>query len=121
MPTDNITAATELSSRLVTDYDANATAEENIAAGATILYQVRVDNRANSGTVYVKLADATSVTVGTTHPDVIFAATGSKITSFLIPEGHGFGLGLSFWATSGSLSSVTSGPGGDVIVHVNCT
>ena len=121
MPSDTITVPTELSDTLVVDYDANSTGEEDVASGATTLYQVRVDNTANTGTVYLKIADATSVTVGTTHPDITFAARGSKVTSFLIQEGHALGTGLSFWGTSGPLSSSASGPANDVVVHVNCT
>lgn len=121
MPSDITVAPTELSSTLVVDYDANATAEEDVASGATTLYQVRVDNTANAGTVYLKVADATSVTVGTTHPNMTFPARGSKVTSFLIQEGHALGTGLSFWCTVGPLSSSTSGPAHDVVVHINCT
>jgi hypothetical protein len=121
MPSDIIEAPTELSSTLVVDYNANPTAEADVASGATTLYQVRVDNTANAGTVYVKISDAASVTVGTTHPDMTFPARGSKVTSFLIQEGHAFTTGLSFWCTSGPLSSSTTGPANDVVVHVNCT
>lgn len=121
MPSDITAAPTGLSGTLVVDHDANATAEENVATGAATLYQVRVDNTTNSGTVYVKFADATSVTVGTTHADMTFSARGSKVTSFLIPEGHVFATGLSFWCTTGPLSDSSSGPANDVIVHVNCT
>ena len=121
MPADIITTLTELSGTLVVDPDANATVEPDVATGASTLYQVRVDNTANTGSVYLKIADATSATVGTTHPDMTFAAPGSKVTSFVIPEGHAFLTGISFWCTSGPLSSSTSGPANDVIVHVNCT
>ena len=59
-----------------------------LASGAHHMHQVIIDNTAGTTDVYLKLWDASSVTLGTTAPNFIFpCATGESIEFSFAPKG----------------------------------
>jgi hypothetical protein len=94
--------ANPLGTLLVTDTDANGTAEENATGGTGTIYSVQIDNTLNTSGVYLKIAD--NAMAGTTSQDqapnwVYYAPAGQTVT-YACPGGSAFGTALSFWATT---------------------
>ena len=94
------------------DTAVNATKVENINSGAATLYAVKMDNSANSSTAtFFKLYDATSITVGTTTPNMTFKVAGGATTRVIIPKGISFATGISYAAvTDGGGTAGTTAP-----------
>tara|TARA_R110002110_G_scaffold18524_6_gene77762 strand:+ start:1253 stop:1621 length:369 start_codon:yes stop_codon:yes gene_type:complete len=86
-----------LAANIIEDTAAAATAQANVLSGATTLYMVRIDNTANSTeTVYLKIYDATSATVGTTRPSGIFSCPASSSRQYSVPDGITFSAGITY-------------------------
>lgn len=104
---------------ILRDSDADATAEANVGPGAVTLYLIEINNANNATTaVYLKCYNATSVTVGTTVPDIILRAAGGATVSVAIPEGIVFGTGLSVACTTEAGTAGTTSPASDVVVTI---
>jgi len=121
------TIADPLGTKLVIDTDADSTAEGNVTGAAGSFYAVEIDNTANQAATYVKFADATSATPGTTNPSWQFYAPASTKLTYVLGTGIAFTPGLSVWAvtspaalTASSAASATS-PTSDVSVKVLST
>lgn len=108
--------ATPLGSRIVKDTDADATAKDNTTGTTGTLYFIEVDNSANSGAVFFKMADTTNATGGTTAADICLLCDGSKKTSYIIPDGLSFGNGFSHWCTTSSAEASTASPASNVTI-----
>jgi|TARA_R110001592_G_scaffold6374_3_gene34289 hypothetical protein len=123
--------ANPLGTILVTDLNANGTAEEDTTTGGGTMYSVQINNSDATAITYVKISDSTmgSTVSGTQIPDyVFFAAAGSTVT-YAFPDGLAYANGLSFWATSVKASQITNGgnavaqtdPIGTVVVKILAT
>tara|TARA_R110002012_G_scaffold18824_6_gene68783 strand:+ start:1968 stop:2354 length:387 start_codon:yes stop_codon:yes gene_type:complete len=94
--------ANPLGTLLVTDTEANGTAEENATGATGIIYSVQIDNTLNTAGVYVKIAD--NAMAGTTSQDqaphyVYYAPAGETVT-YACPGGSAYATALSFWCTT---------------------
>lgn len=120
MATNIIGLSTTSALKLVIDTDCDATSEANVNSGAATIYQVYIDNTANtSTTVFFKAWNATAPTVGTTTPDLTIPCGGGKKMRAVCQLGDAFGTGLSFaCVTDGGGTAGTTSPTNDVIVKI---
>ena len=99
------------------------TSLENILGCAATIHSVTLDNDDNCSQInFVKLYNATSITAGTTDPDLVLKCDADeKNITFEIPGGITFSTGVSIYATStGGGTAGTGAPGSDLnyyIVH----
>ena len=105
-------------SKLIVDTDANATARNDVTGTSGTIYQVDVDNEANSDNpVYFKIYDNASPTVGTTSPDHIFKVLVNQRRNIAIPEGLDF-TNLSYCAVVSGGTAGTTAPTSAVVVRM---
>jgi hypothetical protein len=84
-----------------------ATVDANIRAGATIVYQIVIDNTNNGAPTYLQMFNNVAPTVGTTPPDMVLWCPGmGKRTYTLDFAGIQFGSGLSLTCTTTPAGSV---------------
>lgn len=106
--------ASPIGSTIYIDTTADGTVEV-AATSAKTVYQIYIDNEANSDPCYLKLCDATSATSGTTEPSFVVYAAGSATSTYVIPTGLAFNAGVCFWVTaagtvtSNNVTSATTG------------
>ena len=85
------------------------------------VFQVRIDNSANTSSVYLKIYDASSpatVTVGSTAPDMIFPCAGESVAEFSLYPGAQIANGLHMaCVTTPGTAGITS-PSSSVIVRL---
>jgi hypothetical protein len=109
-----------IGSRLVNDSDVTSTAADNTTGTTGTLYMVEVDNTANSGIVYFKMADSTDATGGGasgTAATLVLMVPGSTKMSYVFPTGIAFSAGFSHWCVTGAAESDDTSPGNDVIAR----
>lgn len=113
-------AGAYIGTTLVEDTDANATEEDAASSGGN-LYQVYIDNTANSGQVYLKLYEAASgsVTVGSTHPSFVFPCPASSTRQFNFADGLPFATALSFACVTSPGTDGNTDPSSDVVVRIS--
>ena len=99
-----------LGSKIVQDTAATSTAVDHATGGNGTLYMVEVDNSSFGTAVYLKLADATSATAGTTAATMVFYCPASSKRSYVFPEGIVFSNGFSHWCVTGAAESSTGTP-----------
>ena len=121
------TIADPLGSKLIIDTDADSTAEANVTGATGSFYAVEIDNTANTSATYVKLADASSGTAGTTQNDWQFYAPASTKLTYIVGTGMAFSTALTVWAvtspaalTNSNAASATS-PTSNVSVKILST
>lgn len=90
-------------------------------SGAGTLVLVDIDNTNNGAITYVKMWDATSITVGTTSPDWIFMVPPSIRRVFSIPKGLTFGTGLGYAAVTTGGTAGTTNPSSAVALRLAFT
>ena len=100
-----------LASKLVQDTAASNTAVENTTGASGTLYMVEIDNTAYGTAVYLKIANATTATAGSTAATMVFHCPRSVKRSYVFPEGIEFNAGFSHWCTTGADESNTDAPG----------
>ena len=100
-----------LQDTVVYDGAVNGTAENNIFAGGGTMYSMAFhmgDDAATGMTssiderAYIKMADATGATVGTTNPDIQFPIKEGQRLSVHIVNGLSVTNGLCCWITTGT-------------------
>ena len=118
------TIADPLGSKLIIDTDADSTAEANVTGATGSFYAVEI---ANTSATYVKLADASSGTAGTTQNDWQFYAPASTKLTYIVGTGMAFSTALTVWAvtspaalTNSNAASATS-PTSNVSVKILST
>jgi hypothetical protein len=110
-------ASTILTYKLASDTDADATAVVDVTGGSGKLYYIHIDNQAGNSS-YAKFALTTStITVGTTAPDLMIEVAASSVKDVVMPDGVDFN-SLSFWCVAGSADSDTTAPAQNVTVRV---
>lgn len=104
------------------DADAEGTVK-TVYGASTKCYAIKVDNSANAAISYLKIFDlATTVTLGTTVPDMIIECNGSgtdgglTIISFL--SGKTFATGFQVAITTTAALAGTTNPASSVILDV---
>ncbi len=95
----------------------NNTADANFTGAAGTLHLLQIDNTANSSSMYFKLVDDSSATVGTTSPDFVFRVRASTKSTFVFPTGLVFSTGFTAYCVSTGGTAGTSSPGSAVVVH----
>lgn len=108
-------------SKIVVQTVANATANNDVTGTTGSIYQVEIDNTANSdNAAYLKIYDNASPVVGTTAPDFIFKCPINQRINIAVIGGLSF-TNLSFAVViSGGTSGVTN-PTNPVIVKMVTT
>ena len=99
------------------DIDLEGTAL-TVRNGATFLFQVRIDNTANSAKTYVRLFDAASgsTTNGSTDPDFILPCAASSVAEFSFFPGAVFATELCAAASTTAGTAGNSAPTSSCIV-----
>ena len=100
MAVTKATVPDRLAESLIIATSADNTAEDNVFTGSLTLYTVQIDNSSNPTAVYVKAANATSITPASNNPDYVFYAAGNQKLSYVIYAGMALSAGLSFWGTT---------------------
>tara|TARA_R100000655_G_scaffold30670_1_gene61649 strand:+ start:11712 stop:12098 length:387 start_codon:yes stop_codon:yes gene_type:complete len=92
---------------------------QTVRNGDTFLFQVRIDNTANSAKTYVRLFDVASgsVTNGTTDPDFILPCAASSVAEYNFFPGAFFDTELSATASTSAGTSGTGAPSSSCIVR----
>ena len=110
----SLSDVTALASKLYLNDDADESSANNIFAGGIRVHVVDIHNSASSTAAYVKMANATSATPGTTPADlVLFCPANTRMTyNFIAATGTGlyFNDGISMWCTTTKNESNTTGP-----------
>ena len=106
-----------LGSNLVQDTTAGGTAVDNTTGASGVLYMVEIDNTNNGAISYLKMANSTNATAGTTAADLCLFCPGSAKRSYVFPEGITFSTGFSHWCVAEKAESNTTGPSSAVIVR----
>lgn len=105
-----------------TDLSLDATVK-TLASAALVLYGIYVDNSQNSEDVYVKIWDATSVTLGTDAPPIVLKVDAGDTFDMTFwgsdsagnhVEGHAFTTGLSIVCVTTGGTGGTTSPTNDV-------
>ena len=93
--------------------------KQGINAADTYLFQVKIDNSANSAKSYVKLYDAalSGVSVGTTEPDFILPVAAESTAEYSFFPGVFFDTGLVAACVTTAGKSGSSNPSNSVIVQ----
>ena len=101
----------------ITDSDANATAQKDVAAAAATIHVIEVDNTNNASVpVYFKVYDLANPSVGTTVPDMkLKVPMGGKVV-MQMTEGYELANALSYCCTTETATSGITGPSRDVPV-----
>ena len=96
-----------------------ASIQENVTGSSGKWYSVAVDNKSGND-VYVRLADASAPTLGTTPSDWTFFVNANTVYNFEIPGGAPFTEGLNVWTTlnAGPLDTNPPASGGCTVTVV---
>jgi hypothetical protein len=101
--------ATVLKYKIVKQTITNATPNIDVTSEPGSLYSIKVVN-GSSSTGYFKLTiSESSVTVGTTVPEMMMKVAAAETKQWAIPEGLSF-TKLSFWCVTDSADSNTTSP-----------
>jgi len=112
------TQAPPVGTKLVVETAADETPRQGATGAAGTLYQVEVDNAANSGDpAYLKVYDLAAVTVGTDPPNLIFEAAPGAVANYVIPHGWPF-TDLSFACVTTPGTAGATGPTNPVVVRM---
>ena len=117
------TESSALATKLVLDSSADAGNDadgDNVTAATSGKdFLLQVDNTANSGApAYLKIADASAATPGTTTAHFGFYAPASTKVTYNLPEGHDYSAGVSIWCSTGPGTSDTTNPQSSVTVRI---
>ena len=107
-----------LAIKLVVNDDTDGGGDDNVTGASGNIFLVEIDNTNNTLITYVRLYDATSATIGSTTPEIVFPApAGTKLT-YAIPQGVAFGTGISMAACTTGGTAGNTNPGGTVTVRI---
>lgn len=117
------TPLTALADKLVTVDTVSNTPNNGITDETTgTVYLLEVDNT-NSRAVgaYLKIADASSATIGTTQPKLSLYIPPNTKQTFAFQNGHTYTAGLSIWATRNPEYTDNTKPNAALVVKVLVT
>ncbi len=113
--------ASPVGSTLVVQTDANSTSNNNVTGGVGSIYQIEIDNTANSDNAcYLKIYDNASPTIGTTAPDFIVKCPVNRKINLVSVDGLDFSI-LSFAVVVSGGTSGTTDPTNAVVVKMVTT
>lgn len=122
MAVTRITSPTALADELIVISELSAVAIDNVSASTSgSIYMVEADNTSNEYPVYVKIADASSATVGTTQPQLKLRIPAQGTASFSLLTGHAYSAGLCVWTTTGSSDLSAGIPENTITVKILVT
>ena len=98
MATTTVTISNPIGGKRYTD-TAVTNSAVNAVSGSSTIFHIEFDNTANTAVTYLKIYEATSVTLGTTEPSIIVKAAGATKEYVSIPMGLALGTGISYVAT----------------------
>jgi len=107
MATSTVVLANPIGGKVYKDTAASNSAVIAVASGTTV-YHIEFDNTANSSVTYLKIYEATSVTLGTTEPSIILKAAASTKEYMSFPLGLALATGLGYVATTTASNSAGS-------------
>lgn len=111
MAANKVTLGSYFGNIIVSDTSVNATAQSNVTGAASTVYSLEIDNTANTGTtVYFKMYDSTSATVGTTTPNFVIPVQGGKKLVYTTNDGFTFANGISYGCVTGAGKTDTTAP-----------
>lgn len=106
-------------SKLIVQTDCDETANNDVTGAAGSIYQIEIDNSANSDNpAFLKIYDAAAPTIGTTNPDWQVKVPVNQERSVTIPQGLDFSVALSFACVTTGGTPGTTGPTNAVIVRM---
>lgn len=114
MPVTTTKNGIAITDQLMFNTDVDETEDVDVFAGAATIHSLRVDNSA--GKAWVKLYDATTVSVGTTDPDYILQADPSETLVWTIVDGFSM-TNVTIAATNSAGTAGNTTPAGTVKVH----
>ena len=97
-----------LAGKILTDTAVSNSVVANPTSGAATIYHIEFDNTANSSVTYLKMYEATSVTLGTTQPALVIKAAASTKEYVSVPMGLLMSVGASYVATTTASNSAGS-------------
>jgi len=117
------TPLTALADKLVTVALLSNVPNNNVTdSTAGIVYLLEVDNRNSDGVgAYLKIADASSATVGTTQPKLSLYIPPKTKQTFAFQNGHAYTAGLSLWATRNPSYTDNTKPDSSLTVKILVT
>jgi|10_taG_2_1085330.scaffolds.fasta_scaffold00171_31 hypothetical protein len=100
MATYATTVPTSLADQLVTLTNLNSSVQNNVTGASTgKIWEIEGDATTSGGIpIYVKIADASSATVGSTRPDLTLYFPPNEVSCYVFAEGHAYSSGVSLWA-----------------------
>ena len=105
-------------SKLVINTVTGAVASTSVTGAAGTIYQIDVDNSANSdNAAYLKIYDDAAPDVGTTSPDMVLRVPVNQRRCFVVPEGWDFS-NLSFACVTTGGTAGTTAPTNPVVVRM---
>ena len=120
MAVTKTTSITEFGGKLIIDFDADNSYENNVTGETSgTLYLVEVDNTANSdSSAYLRIIDRASANASNDVPTWMFVAAPGAKASYVMPEGQAYSAGLSIWCTSNNAKDNATSPSNDVTVRI---
>lgn len=89
-----------LGSNVLTDSAVTNSVVANPTTGGATIFHLEFDNTANSSVTYLKMYEATSVTLGTTQPSIVVKAAAATKEYLSMPTGMVLATGASYIATT---------------------
>ena len=106
---------------VVADTALGSTPDQNVRGGTTTMYFVDADNTENAAATYLKLYDASSITLGTSAPTFIFEIPANTRLPIPFPQGLPFGVGFCMAAVTTAGTAGTTAPSNPFIVRITLT
>lgn len=117
--TTNVTTSRGTATKVYSGLDSTY---QVVKAGSTSILFVEVDNRLNTGeSVWAKVYNTATPTVGTTAPDIIIRARAGTRKRVAFPKGCTLGTSTTVACTSTAGKAGTTAPAGTVVVTIHYT
>ena len=97
-----------LGGNVLSDTSVSNSVVANPTSGGATIYHLEFDNTANSSVTYLKIYEATSVTLGTTQPSLVVKAAAATKEYLSFPTGMVLSTGASYVATTTASNSAGS-------------
>ena len=85
-----------LGGKVLTDSAVTNTVVANPTTGGATIFHLEIDNTANSSVTYLKMYEATSVTLGTTQPSIVVKAAAATKEYLSMPAAPSNACSLTF-------------------------
>ena len=99
MATSITTLSSQFSDIIIADTNTDENAKNDVTQGTGSVYSIFIQNGIGSTSIFFKIYDLTSATVGTDSPIFIVKIAASATKQIIIPDGMPFTTGLSYCTT----------------------